>query len=272
MRIFGIDISKWQRGFNFNNAKKEGVQFCILRGAYGSSKDTEFESHYKNAKALGMGVGVYQYTLAINEAQAKAEAQYLINNCLKGKQFEYPIYIDVEDSRLKYLGKSKVASIIATWCNELEKAGYYAGIYTNPNWLQRYIDNSVLKKYDLWLASWSKIQPTNYTYGLWQFGGETNYLRSNKVAGVVCDQNYALKDYPTTMRVKGLNGFKKASIGKIVEKKPIIKEVIYTVVKGDTLSGIAKKYNTTWQKIYAKNKSIIGNNPNLIKVGQKLKI
>ena len=46
----------------------------------------------------------------------------------------------------------------------------------------------------------------------------------------------------------------------------------YTVVAGDTLSGIAKKYGTTWQKIYEDNEDVIGSNPNLIKPGQVLKI
>lgn len=48
------------------------------------------------------------------------------------------------------------------------------------------------------------------------------------------------------------------------------KEVTYTVQKGDTLSSIAKKYNTTWNKIYNDNKATIGSNPNKIYVGQKL--
>ena len=46
----------------------------------------------------------------------------------------------------------------------------------------------------------------------------------------------------------------------------------YTVKKGDTLSGIAAKYGTTWQKLYEKNKSVIGSNPNLIYPGQVLTI
>jgi len=49
-------------------------------------------------------------------------------------------------------------------------------------------------------------------------------------------------------------------------------ETVYTVKKGDNLSKIAKKYNTTWQKIYNDNKKIIGSNPNLIRPGMKLVI
>ena len=46
----------------------------------------------------------------------------------------------------------------------------------------------------------------------------------------------------------------------------------YTVQKGDNLTKIANKYNTTWQKIYEDNKDVIGSDPNLIKVGQVLNI
>lgn len=49
-------------------------------------------------------------------------------------------------------------------------------------------------------------------------------------------------------------------------------KIVYVVKSGDTLSSIARKYNTTWQAIYEKNKSVIGSNPNLIRVGQKLEI
>ena len=51
-----------------------------------------------------------------------------------------------------------------------------------------------------------------------------------------------------------------------------INPVTYVVKKGDTLSSIANKYGTDWQSLYQKNKDVIGNNPNLIKPGQILKI
>lgn len=47
-------------------------------------------------------------------------------------------------------------------------------------------------------------------------------------------------------------------------------DIIYIVKKGDNLSKIAKKFNTTWQKIYKDNKNTIGNNPNLIYPNQQL--
>lgn len=57
-----------------------------------------------------------------------------------------------------------------------------------------------------------------------------------------------------------------AKVNEIVNDK---KEVKYTVKAGDTLSAIANKYGTTYQAIASKNGIA---NPNIIKVGQVLKI
>ena len=44
----------------------------------------------------------------------------------------------------------------------------------------------------------------------------------------------------------------------------------YTVRQGDTLGEIAARHGTTWQQVYAANKSVIGGDPNLIVPGQRL--
>ncbi|MEU5536689.1 transglycosylase family protein [Streptomyces sp. NPDC020362] len=44
----------------------------------------------------------------------------------------------------------------------------------------------------------------------------------------------------------------------------------YTVREGDTLSAIAARHGTTWQRVYAANKKVIGDDPNLIVPGQRL--
>jgi len=49
----------------------------------------------------------------------------------------------------------------------------------------------------------------------------------------------------------------------------------YTVVSGDTLWGIASRFygsGLQWQRIYQANRGVIGSNPNLIYVGERLRI
>lgn len=340
-KIFGIDISAFQKGMNLAKAKNEGVKFAIIRAGYtGSSngiskaKDSQFETHYKNAKANGLGVGSYWFSRATTYENGKLEAEYMYNKCLKGKKFEYPIYIDVEDSKYQSkASKKQVANAIKGFCEYLESKGYYVGIYANINWFKNKIDTESLKDYDKWIAYWGSTRPSYPEGGLWQFGGETNKIRSNKIAGMVCDQNYAFKDYPNIIKKSGLNGFSKETtntssetkkpenkpntsqntknyttyivkkgdtlsgigkkygmsyqelakyngisnpnkinVGQVIKIPTAAKVVTYTVKAGDNLSSIAKKYNTTWQKIYNDNKSVIGSNPNVIKAGQKLVI
>lgn len=50
------------------------------------------------------------------------------------------------------------------------------------------------------------------------------------------------------------------------------KKKTYTVKKGDTLAKLGRKYGTTWQELYAANRSVIGSDPNVLKKGQKLKV
>ena len=58
-------------------------------------------------------------------------------------------------------------------------------------------------------------KPSSYKYdrlGMWQYGGETNYIDSPSIAGVgTIDQNIAYKDYPTIIKNGGYNGYKKSS-------------------------------------------------------------
>ena len=93
--LWGIDVSQWQGTINWNQVKAAGVDFVILRG-WCYTKDPNFESYYAGAKAAGIPVGVYVYTYGLTESAIVSEVDSLINNCLKGKQFEFPIYVDME--------------------------------------------------------------------------------------------------------------------------------------------------------------------------------
>jgi LysM repeat protein len=256
-KIFGIDISVYQKGINLSKAKSEGVKFAILRAGYtgygngvSKAKDTEFEIHYRNAKNNGLGVGAYWFSRATTYENGKAEAKYMYENCLKGKQFEYPIYIDVEDGYYQAkVSKTDVANAIKGFCEYLESKGYYAGIYANVDWFRNRIDTASLNDYDKWIASWGTARPNYPEGGMWQFGGETNKIRSNRIAGMVCDQNYAFKDYPSIMKKCGLNGFTKAkeenNTNTPVAPKKTVEQLAKEVIEGKWGNGEERKKRLT---------------------------
>lgn len=248
MQKFGIDISTWQKGFNFDKAKAEGVEFVILRAAYSTRKDGQFETFYKQCKEKGLPVGAYHYSMAKTVAAAKKEAEFMLS-VLEGKQFEYPIYIDVEDKVQMALGKDVLTAIIQTYCDTLEKAGYYAGIYSTYAYLNAYTHIDKLDRYDKWIAQWVRKCSCPKPYGMWQFGGETNKIRTNNVAGVTCDQNYAYKDYPTQIKNAGLNGFKKSQCTNTThtQEKPLktATELAREVLDGKWGNGAERKERLT---------------------------
>jgi nucleoid-associated protein YgaU len=68
----------------------------------------------------------------------------------------------------------------------------------------------------------------------------------------------------TRQRNKTILGYGYVDVGKARRT--------YTVRSGDSLSGIAKVYDTTWQKLYAENKDVIGSKASLITPGMVLDI
>ena len=163
----GLDISSYQKGINFDEIKSK-VDFLILRAGFtgwggdgtNKNKDSCFENFYSKSKARGIPVGAYWYSCANTYEKGKAEAEYLYNNCLKGKQFEYPIYMDVEEDRHQQVGKSRMADAIKGFCEYLENKGYYVGIYANSNYFNNFIDTAKLSMYDKWLAVWTSNKPS----------------------------------------------------------------------------------------------------------------
>lgn len=263
-KVFGIDVSVWQGNFNFLQAAREGVKFAILRGAYNLSKDTRFEEYYKNAKAAGLDVGIYHYTMATTVNEAIQEAKFLLDNVLAGKKFELPIYFDIEDQVHKNLSKSQVSAITRAYLEYLEPRGYWVGVYSSKSFIDTYLEEDIKKQYAMWVAQWNTECTYNGQYGMWQFGGETNLIRSTKINGQTVDQNYMLVDYPTLIKNKGKNGYETGTVNT-KPKESTVKT--YTVVSGDNLSTIASRFGTTVGEICRLNNI---DNPNLIYPGQVL--
>ena len=209
MRAFGIDVSRWQGDFDFTKAKAEGVTFVIIKGGGGDDGlyvDSQFERNYAKAKAQGLHVGCYWFSKATTAEKAKEEAAFFFSHCCSGKQFDLPVYMDVEHKSMLALDKKKLTDVILAWLTYMQSCNMESGVYSFLNGFRQHIDEQRLGSTPRWVASWSKTcsyQPL----GIWQFGGETNLIRSNKIAGVVCDQDYMLVDYPSQIRAAGKNGF-----------------------------------------------------------------
>lgn len=230
MQIFGVDVSYYNGNIDWARVKNAGVQFAILRlgyTGYGSARtkatDVKFEEYYRNAKAVGMPVGGYWFSCACSYNEGVQEANAVLN-LVRGKQFEYPIYIDIEDPHHQVkASKQAITDAIKGFCETMENAGYYVGFYCNVDWYNNHMYKEQLTQYDRWIASWSSSKPS-IANRMWQFGGETNYICSNKIDGIpdnVTDCNYCFYDYPSIMKNVGLNGFPKPVVEKPKEEPKV---------------------------------------------------
>ena len=130
---FGIDISEYQSGVDYARAVSAGkVEFAVLRAGYSTTKDDEFENHYRGFSGR-IPVGAYQYSYAKSESAAKQEAQAMQKWC-GGKVFGLPVFLDMEESGVAALGKAVCTKIALAWCGAMENAGFRPGVYANANW------------------------------------------------------------------------------------------------------------------------------------------
>lgn len=241
MELKGIDISTWQGpNLDFKKLKKSGVNFAIIRAGFGTgNKDSQFENNYSKAKKAGMPVGAYWYSYALSAEGARAEAQSCIS-MLKGKQFEYPIYFDLEDPTQASLPKSTKTDMVVAFCEELENAGYFAGVYSNLSWLRNELEYERIKAYTIWLAQWYKEPTYENPFAVWQYGVDT-------FNGMQIDADICYEDFPAIMKSAGLNGYPKTTEeSKKPEtpkpdkkpeptkpaKKPVTSQVVDDVING----------------------------------------
>lgn len=157
-KITCVDISEFQQGINFNKMKNDGIKAVIIRAGYGreaSQKDSMFESHYRNAKAAGLKIGVYWYSYADSVDDAEKEARARLA-CIGGKALDMPVYYDMEDNFQTHLSKPTLTAIAEHFCNTVKANGYKVGVYANLNWFTNYLDYNRLKnKYSIWLAQYN---------------------------------------------------------------------------------------------------------------------
>lgn len=195
-RIKGVDISYCQEGIDFAELIKAGVKFVIIRAGFSTKKDVTMDKFISDCKAHNIPYGFYWYSYAMSVSEAKAEAEKCAE-VIKGLSPAYPVFFDMEEKRqIDGLNNKTRTDMAVTFCETIKKAGYTAGIYANPSFMECYYNkNELVGNYDIWLAHWtySPDKPSKYNYGqtMWQWG--IDKIDGYDIDGDICFVDYAAK-------------------------------------------------------------------------------
>lgn len=207
-RSYGIDVSKWQGG-NIDWAKvaESGVEFVMIRVGYRGNQtgeimmDPYFTRNIKGALANHIKVGIYFYSQAIDEEEARVEAAWVVNAISK-YQITYPVVYDCEglgQNRIKDVDKTQRSKNAVAFLDYIRSAGYTPMMYASKNGYRNNWDMSIIKNCKIWLAHYTSgglSTPSDYsgTYHMWQ------YTSKGSVPGISgnVDMNLAYFTYSNT--------------------------------------------------------------------------
>lgn len=206
-----IDISKHNGSIDFEKVKSDGISGVIIRAGYGrhiSQKDPTFETYYSGAKAAGLNVGAYWYSYADNPSDAKVEAAVFLE-AIKGKRFELPLYLDIEEEKHVALGRTMCTAMVEAFCSTVEAAGYFAGVYSFDSFFGSNLNAEVQKKYSCWVARVENVKPVYckaYSMHQYTWKGVVNGINGD------VDISYCYCDFPAVIKKAGLNGYGKGAV------------------------------------------------------------
>ncbi len=203
----GVDVSEYQGEIDWAAVKEAGVDFAILRLGYrGMTKgflnvDETFEQNYRGAADAGLSVGVYFFSQAVSQAEAEAEADFVLET-LNGRKLEYPVAFDwetpvpseklpAEKLRAYDVAGDQAAEFGAAFCERIREGGYTPCVYTNKHLAYSFFDLDQWKDYDLWYAEYQDVPSLYYGFRMWQ------YTEDGKIPGVEgsVDLNICFKSY-----------------------------------------------------------------------------
>lgn len=196
-----IDVSYAQGDIDWDAVKADGVDYAFIRLGvrYGVKAtmeiDKKFHQNMRNAQAAGVKVGVYFYSQAINVAEAREEARFVLD-ALEGYDLDLPVAFDIEGGesaafRAFNLSTQTATNICLAFMDTIKDAGQDVMLYTYAKYASEHLDMSQLQHYDLWMAQYYRVPFFPYDFHIWQYSG------SGRVAGIKgnVDMNLIFKDY-----------------------------------------------------------------------------
>lgn len=209
----GIDVSEFQGIINWDDVKNAGIEFAILRAGYGQNNiDSQFTRNIEECKRVGMPIGIYWFSYALNEDMAKAEARYAVQ-AIEGYELEYPIAYDFEQASVNYCENNGInvteefaTQLVLAFCNEIRDQGYYPINYTNLDFFNNMFNMEELKNISIWYAYYNEYCNKRNSCGMWQ------YSQSGQVEGIngsSVDMDYDFINYPSIIKSTKNKGEKK---------------------------------------------------------------
>lgn len=269
MNIKGLDVSEFQGTVDWEQVKAAGYQFAMLRAGYGfGTLDQQFARNASECNRIGLPIGVYWFCYAVSPETARQEADGCIN-AISSYRLDYPICYDIEQATINYAAQNGVTvtkdlatQFVQNFCSRVEERGYFAMYYSNRNFLNNYFPTDFSSRFALWYAYYNN-QFDQTKCGMWQF---TDQGSVPGISGNV-DLDTSFVDYPSVIRKAGLNHLDGATPPS--PTPPAQDYITYVVQPGDTLSGIAARYGTSYQTLASLNNIA---NPNLIYPGQTIRV
>ncbi len=196
-RSNGIDVSKWQGKIDWQKVKNSGIEFALIRIGYRGEngivyKDDNADYNIQQAQKAGVLVGVYFFSTAVSEAEAKEEAEWTLQ-AIEGYKISYPVVYDCEGyknsmSRMFDLSAEERTVNAIAFLEIVKEAGYDAMFYGALGEIQdeTYWDiEKIEKRYKIWVAQYSgAIYPQKDKP---DYGGKTSawqYTNKGRVDGV----------------------------------------------------------------------------------------
>lgn len=181
---FGIDVSSWNGTINWPKVKAAGVDFAILQIGWGTKLDSAFLANAQGCLDNDIPFGISLYSTATNQAQAAAEAQFIIDTLnANGLSCDLPIWMDMEDPSQKDLSDSERLATVRGFCDTIEAAGFQPGLYAFLSWFNDYFTDAYYETLPKWI---SQVNGKNtYTGGTWMW----QYSWEGQVPGISGDVN-----------------------------------------------------------------------------------
>lgn len=272
MTLHGPDLSHHQGSVDMSALRRGGADFVILKATQGTTMvDATFAPRLAAARAAGLLVGAYHFAGGGNPV---AEADYFLAHV--DHRAGEVLVLDWE------IAHADPDSWVAAFVQRVkDSVGVPPMVYMNSStarsisWAKTRATNA-----GLWVAQYGTntgVKQSPPSVGAWGSFAEWQYSSRGGFSGVIgqIDVNEFYGDAAAWQRYGGLNAASSPPVAPAPAPAPTPPAPApaagrtYVVASGDTLSGIAARFGTTYQEL-ARINGIA--NPNVILAGQVLRL